>query len=81
MGLGRGARAPAHRRDGEDDHEHRGSNPVALFLRWVDWFERRGVYTPGADSRPLSAWRDFSWWITAWLITVGVLVVVLASAG
>lgn len=63
-----------------EEREHRGRNPVALFVRWVDWFERRGAYVPGADTRPLSAWRDFSWWITGWLVTVGLLVLVFAMA-
>lgn len=73
-----GLRTPAHRL--EPEPTRRGRNPLALFLRWVDWFEQRGVYTPGADSRPLSPWRDFSGWITFWLITVGLLIVVFAMA-
>lgn len=55
-------------------------NPLAWIVYWADWFESRGVYVPGEDSRSLSPWRDFGWLITAWLVTVSALVVLLAVA-
>lgn len=55
-------------------------NPVAAFQAWVEWFEQRGVYVPGEDSRTLSAWQDFTWWIVGWLLGVAVLVVFFAVA-
>ena len=59
----------------------RALNPLAWIVRWADWFESRGVYVPGEDSRSLSPWRDFGWWIASWLITTSVFVVFFALAG
>jgi hypothetical protein len=53
-------------------------NPVSWFMRWADWFEARGVYVPGEDSRSLSTWRDFGWLIAGWLIAVSAFVVFFA---
>jgi hypothetical protein len=55
-------------------------NPFALLARSVEWFESRGVYVPGEDSRSLSPWRDFGWIIIAWLVTVAAFIVLFAFA-
>jgi len=55
--------------------------PFRRILNLIDWFEARGVYTPGEDTRPVSPWRDFGWLIATWLVTVGMLVVFFAIAG
>lgn len=49
-------------------------------MRLVDRFEARGVYVPGEENRPLSAWRDFGWLIAVWLVTVGVFMIFFALA-
>lgn len=53
-------------------------NPLQWLVRWADWFESRGVYVPGEDSRTLSTWRDFGWLIVGGLITVSAFVVFFA---
>lgn len=53
-------------------------NPLSWFVRWADWFESRGVYVPGEDSRSLSTLRDFGWLIVGWLIAVSAFVVLFA---
>ena len=58
----------------------RSVNPFVYIARTVEWFESRGVYVPGEDSRSLSPWRDFGWIIIAWLVTVAALIVLLAVA-
>jgi hypothetical protein len=58
----------------------RSANPFHYLARTVEWFESRGVYVPGEDSRSLSPWRDFGWIIIAWLVTVAGLIVLLAVA-
>ncbi|HEY2701482.1 MAG TPA: hypothetical protein VGJ45_38925 [Pseudonocardiaceae bacterium] len=58
----------------------RSVNPFVYIARTVEWFESRGVYVPGEDSRSLSPWRDFGWIIIAWLVTVAGLIVLLAVA-
>jgi hypothetical protein len=55
-----------------------GVNPLSWFVRWADWFEARGVYQPGEDSRGLSTGRDFGWFIAGWLIAVSAFVVFFA---
>jgi hypothetical protein len=55
-----------------------GVNPLSWFVRWADWFEARGVYQPGEDSRSLSTWRDFGWLIAGWLVAVSAFVVFFA---
>lgn len=56
----------------------KGLNPLGWFVRWADWFEERGVYVPGEDSRSLSTWRDFGWLIVGGLIAVSAFVVFFA---
>ncbi|MDQ3404247.1 MAG: hypothetical protein M3443_04510 [Actinomycetota bacterium] len=58
----------------------RAPRPFRALLRLVDWFEERGVYVPGEDNHAISPWRDFGWLITAWLITVGVFILLFALA-
>jgi hypothetical protein len=58
----------------------RSANPFLAIRRLVDWFESRGVYVPGEDSRSLSPWRDFGWIIIAWLVTVAAFIVLFAVA-
>ena len=58
----------------------RSGNPFVYIARTVEWFESRGVYVPGEDSRSLSPWRDFGWIIIAWLVTVAALIVLFAVA-
>jgi hypothetical protein len=53
-------------------------NPLSWFMRWADWFEARGVYQPGEDSKGLSTWRDFGWLIAGWLVAVSAFVVFFA---
>jgi hypothetical protein len=48
--------------------------------RLVDWFEDRGVYVPGDDNQPVSAWRDFGWLFILWMATVAVFVLFFAVA-
>jgi hypothetical protein len=59
---------------------HNRGNPLYWLVRWVDWFESRGVYVPGEDSRSLSTWRDFGWLIASWLVAVSAFVVFFAVA-
>jgi hypothetical protein len=54
--------------------------PGAFMARWADWFDSRGVYVPGEDSKSISPWRDFGWVIAGWLATVGLFVVFFAFA-
>jgi hypothetical protein len=65
------------RRDQAADSHHR-VNPLSWAVHWADWFEERGVYIPGEDSRSLSTWRDFGWLIALWLIAVSAFVVFFA---
>ena len=58
----------------------RTKNPFTLIARTVEWFDSRGVYVPGEDSRSLSPWRDFGWIIIAWLVTVAAFIVLFAFA-
>ena len=58
----------------------RSANPFLAIQRMVEWFESRGVYVPGEDSRSLSPWRDFGWIIIAWLVTVAAFIVLFAVA-
>lgn len=55
-----------------------GLNPLAWFMRWADWFESKGVYIPGEDSRTLSPWRDFGWLIAVFLLAVSAFIVLFA---
>lgn len=58
----------------------RASNPLRWVARWADWFERRGVYAPGEDTRKMDAIGDFGWLISLWLLGVAVLVLFFALA-
>ncbi|MCU1683308.1 MAG: hypothetical protein JWQ81_4047 [Amycolatopsis sp.] len=55
-------------------------NPVGFLARWADWFEARGVYVPGEETRAVNPWRDFGWLIIAWLVGLGVFVLFFAFA-
>lgn len=58
----------------------RALNPLRWLIRWADWFERRGVYAPGEDSRRVNAVRDFGWLITAWLLGLALFILFFALA-
>lgn len=58
----------------------RAWTPARWFVRWADWFERRGVYTPGDDTSRVDTVRDFGWLITAWLLGVAMFVIFFALA-
>lgn len=58
----------------------RASDRLRWLWRWADWFERRGVYTPGEDTRGMDAVGDFGWLISLWLLGVAVLILVFALA-
>lgn len=53
-------------------------------LRWpgklADWFEARGVYVPGEESRSVEPWRDFGWVFVGWIIALGMFVLFFALA-
>jgi|GEM_PF-3417636 len=57
-----------------------GRTPLRWVGRWADWFERRGVYSPGENTRRMTAVGDFGWLIAVWLLGVAVLILVLALA-
>ena len=58
----------------------RGRAPLRWVGRWADWFERRGVYSPGENARRMTTVGDFGWLIAVWLLGVAVLILVLALA-
>lgn len=55
-------------------------NPLRKLGRWADWFEMRGVYVPGEDSRTVEPWRDFGWLIVAWLTALATFILFFAFA-
>jgi hypothetical protein len=55
-------------------------NPLGFLARWADWFEARGVYVPGEETRAINPWRDFGWLIIAWVAGLGVFVLFFAFA-
>ncbi|MFD8493488.1 hypothetical protein SAMN05421504_103388 [Amycolatopsis xylanica] len=55
-------------------------NPLRLLVRFADWFEMRGVYVPGEESRAVDPWRDFGWLIVAWLSGLAIFVLFFAWA-
>jgi len=55
-------------------------NPLGFLARWADWFEARGVYVPGEETRAVNPWRDFGWLIIAWLVGLGMFVLFFAFA-
>ncbi len=65
---------------GRSAERTRLGNPLGFLVHWVEWFESRGVYVPGEDSRSLSPWRDFGWIMVAWLLVVAAFVVMFAVA-
>ncbi|WP_328603873.1 hypothetical protein OG943_27800 [Amycolatopsis sp. NBC_00345] len=55
-------------------------SPLALLRRWSDWFENRGVYIPGEESRAVDPVRDFGWLMVAWGAGVAVFILLFAFA-
>lgn len=55
-------------------------NPLRFLAHWADWFEARGVYVPGEETRAVNPWRDFGWLIVAWLVGLGVFILFFAFA-
>lgn len=55
-------------------------NPVRWFTRWADWFENRGVYVPGEESRAVDPIRDFGWLMAAWVFGVAIFILLFALA-
>jgi hypothetical protein len=50
------------------------------FARWADWFEERGVYVPGEESRAVDPVRDFGWLMAAWVAGVAIFILLFALA-
>ncbi|MFF0145077.1 MULTISPECIES: hypothetical protein [Amycolatopsis] len=55
-------------------------NPLHLLRTCADWFENRGVYVPGEESRAVDPVRDFGWLIVAWGGGVAVFILLFAFA-
>ncbi|SED50865.1 hypothetical protein SAMN04489727_8153 [Amycolatopsis tolypomycina] len=55
-------------------------NPLRWVARWADWFEERGVYAPGEESRAVDPVRDFGWLMTAWVAGVAIFILLFALA-
>ncbi|OXM67745.1 hypothetical protein [Amycolatopsis vastitatis] len=55
-------------------------SPMRLFARWADWFEERGVYVPGEESRAVDPVRDFGWLMAAWVAGVAIFILLFALA-
>jgi hypothetical protein len=55
-------------------------NPVSWLAHWADWFETRGVYVPGEESRSVDPWRDFGWLIVAWVVGLAIFILFFAIA-
>jgi hypothetical protein len=55
-------------------------NPLGWFARWADWFEERGVYVPGEESRAVAPVRDFGWLMAAWVAGVAIFILLFALA-
>ena len=55
-------------------------NPLGWLARWADWFEARGVYVPGEESRAVDPIRDFGWLMTAWVVGVAIFILLFALA-
>lgn len=58
----------------------RKGNPIGWLAHWADWFERRGVYVPGEESRSVDPWRDFGWLIVAWVVGLALFILFFAIA-
>jgi hypothetical protein len=54
--------------------------PLSWLRRWTDWFENRGVYIPGEESRAVDPVRDFGWLMVAWGAGVAVFILLFAFA-
>ncbi len=48
--------------------------------RWADWFEERGVYVPGEESRAVDPVRDFGWLLVAWASGLAIFILFFAFA-
>jgi hypothetical protein len=55
-------------------------SPLSWLRRWTDWFENRGVYIPGEESRAVDPVRDFGWLMVAWGAGVAVFILLFAFA-
>jgi len=55
-------------------------NPLRWFAQWADWFEERGVYVPGEESRSVDPVRDFGWLMVAWAVGVAIFILLFALA-
>ncbi|MGH3516018.1 MAG: hypothetical protein ACRDQ7_01065 [Haloechinothrix sp.] len=55
-------------------------NPLRWIANLADWFELRGVYVPGEDSRSVQPWREFGWIFVGWLAALGLFVLLFALA-
>lgn len=55
-------------------------NPLRVVRKWTDWFENRGVYIPGEESRAVDPVRDFGWLMVAWGAGVAVFILLFAFA-
>jgi hypothetical protein len=58
----------------------RARSPIGWLTRWADWFETRGVYVPGEESRAVDPWRDFGWLIVAWVAGLAMFILFFALA-
>ena len=54
--------------------------PLSWLRRWTDWFENRGVYIPGEESRAVDPVRDFGWLMVTWGAGVAVFILLFAFA-
>lgn len=54
--------------------------PFQWITRWADWFENRGVYVPGEESRAVDPVRDFGWLMAAWVAGVAIFILLFALA-
>ncbi|SEE17798.1 hypothetical protein SAMN04489729_6591 [Amycolatopsis lurida] len=55
-------------------------SPIRWLTRWADWFEERGVYVPGEESRAVDPMRDFGWLIVAWVSGLAIFILFFAFA-
>lgn len=55
-------------------------NPLRWIATLADWFELRGVYVPGENSRAVQPWREFGWLVIGWLAALGLFVLLFALA-
>ncbi|MDT8911737.1 hypothetical protein [Amycolatopsis sp. PS_44_ISF1] len=55
-------------------------SPMSWLNQLTDWFESRGVYIPGEESRAVDPVRDFGWLMVAWGAGVAVFILLFAFA-